>query len=250
MIRTMIVDDENQGQVFLERVIKKYYPELTVIGCAGSVSEALALISKGQPQLIFLDIMLHHESGFDLLEQMGKIEAEIIFTTAHNEFAVKAFRYNALDYLLKPIDLDELESAVAKAKQKIATAAFPAMDVFRNFFEAYRNPSKKLNKLSLPTPDGFTLIPLEEIIYCESFSNYTNFYLVNNRKITSSHTLKEYSEMLEEQNFFRSHKSYLVNLAHVSRYIKGEGGMLLMSNGHEIEVSRRNKEALIKILKC
>lgn len=233
----------------MEKVIAKLFPDLTVVGKAATVAEALLLIEETKPQLVFLDVMLNNESGFDLLQRLVNVSFETIFTTAHDEFAVKAFRFNALDYLLKPIDLDELEKAVEKAKAKLQSPLPPSLELFRNIVDAYRSPSKKLNKLSVPTADGFLLLPLDEIIYCESFGNYTNFYLLHNKKIVSSYTLKEYDELLGDQQFFRAHKSHLVNLAHVSKYIKGEGGTLLMSNGHEIEVSRRNKEALLKILK-
>lgn len=248
MIKTLIVDDEFGGRSFLEKVIARLLPDLTVVGTAATVEEALAKIEDARPQLIFLDVMLNNENGFDLLQRVNTVSFETIFTTAHNEFAVKAFRFNALDYLLKPIDLDELEKAVEKAKKKLQSPP-PSLEMFRNLMDAYSNPSKKLNKLSVPTADGFVLLPLEEIIYCESFGNYTNFYLLHNKKIVSSYTLKEYDETLSDHQFFRAHKSHLVNLAHVSKYIKGEGGTLLMSNGHELEVSRRNKEALLKILK-
>lgn len=249
MIKTLIVDDEFQGRSFLEKVIAKLFPGLSIVGKAATVNEALDIIETHQPQLIFLDVMLNNENGFDLLERLDKINFEIIFTTAHNEFAVKAFKFNALDYLLKPIDLDELEKAIDKAKKKVQLPASPSLEVFKNFIDTFKNPSNPLNKLSIPTADGFMLIPLNEIIFCESFGNYTTFHLVNNKKITSSYTLKEYDELLSDQNFFRAHKSHLVNLAHISRYVKGEGGTLMMSNGYEIEVSRRNKEALLKILK-
>ncbi len=249
-MKVLIVDDEFQGRNFLEKVIVKLFPDLTVVGLAATVSEALSVIAEKKPQVIFLDVMLNNENGFDLLEQATDLQAEVIFTTAHNEFAIKAFKYNALDYLLKPIDLDELEKAIHKAKQKIQTTA-PASspEMFKNLIDTLKNPGKTLNKISIPTADGFVLIAIADIICCEGFGNYTSFYLQGDKKLTSSYTLKEYADMLADQNFFRTHKSSLVNLSHVSRYIKGEGGTLVMANGREVEVSRRNKEALMKIFK-
>ncbi len=249
MIKILIVDDEFQGRNFLEKVIVKLFPDLTIAGQAATVSDAVAIISEKKPHIVFLDVMLNNENGFDLLEQLDEINFEIIFTTAHNEFAVKAFKFNALDYLLKPIDLDELEKAIDKAKRKLQTASPSSPEIFKNLIDSLKKPGKALNKLSIPTTDGFVLISLVEIIFCEAFGNYTNFYLTNNKKITSSYTLKEYDEMLCDQGFFRAHKSHLANLTHVSRYIKGEGGTLIMTGGKEIEVSRRNKEALMKIFK-
>ncbi|SRR5258706_7260056 len=249
MIKTLIVDDEFQGRNFLEKVIVKLFPDLTIIGQAATIGEAIEVVQHKKPQLVFLDVMLNNENGFDLLEQLNEINFEIIFITAHNEFAIKAFKFNALDYLLKPIDLDELEKAIDKAKKKLQSSAAASPEMFRNLVDMLKSPITPLNKLSIPATDGFTLVQLSEIVFCEAFGNYTNFYLVSNKKITSSYTLKEYDEMLSDQNFFRAHKSHLVNLAHVSRYIKGEGGTLIMVNGKEIEVSRRNKEALLKILK-
>lgn len=248
MIKVLIVDDEFQGRNFLDKIITKLFPDLTVVGQAAAVSEALSVIEEKKPDLVFLDVMLNNENGFDLLEQAPNISFEVIFTTAHNEFAIKAFKFNALDYLLKPIDLDELEKAVEKVKKKAHNPA-GSPEIIKNAVESFKNPGKPLNKLSIPTTDGFVLIPLTDIISCEAFGNYTSFYLVGGKKITSSYTLKEYDEMLGDQNFFRAHKSNLVNLSHVLRYVKGEGGTLVMTGGREVEVSRRNKEALMKIFK-
>ncbi len=249
MIRTLIVDDEFQGRNFLEKVLTKLFPDVVIVGSAATIKEAVDSILQQQPQLVFLDVMLNNENGFDLFEQLAEVHFETVFTTAHNEFAVKAFKYNALDYLLKPIDLDELEKAIEKTKKKLQSQTPAQPELIRNFIEAIKHPGKPLNKLSIPTTDGFVLVPLDEIIYCEAFGNYTHFYLTAGKKITSSYTLKEYDEMLAAQQFFRAHKSFLVNLTHVMRYIKGEGGTLVMINGIEIEVSRRNKEALLKIFK-
>ena len=249
MIKTLIVDDEFRGRTFLEKLIGKIFSDLEVVGSAATVSEALDIIKNKKPELVFLDVMLNNENGFDLLEQCGEINFEVVFTTAYNDFAVKAFKFNAIDYLLKPIDIDELEKAVEKVKKKLHVNFAASNDVLKSFMQSIKNTANTFDKISIPTTEGFVLVALSSIIYCEAFGNYTQFYLTNNQKIISSYTLKEYDEMLGEHNFFRAHKSHLINLSHVSKYIKGEGGTLVMTNGMEIEVSRRNKEALLKILK-
>jgi two-component system, LytTR family, response regulator len=249
MIKALVVDDEVESRKFLAQVLIKLFPDVQA-SSVGTVKEALSFIEEKKPDVVFLDILMDGESGFDIFPALTQCNFETIFTTAHNEFAIKAFKFSALDYLLKPIDLDDLESAVNKLRKRLVEKSSTSATQISNLIDSIRNPSKPLDKLAIPSSNGFVLVPLMDIVYCESDGNYTNFFILNGKKITSSYTLKQYDEMLTTQNFFRAHKSFLVNIAHITRYIKGEGGTLVMANGMEIEVSRRNKEELIKILKA
>jgi two-component system, LytTR family, response regulator len=248
-ITAVIVDDEFQSRNYLSKLMLITSPEVKLLGEATSADEAFTAVSELNPHIVFLDIKLGNDSGFDFLQRYQHLPFEVIFTTAFNEYAIKAFKYNALDYLLKPIDREELNAAINRAKERISKNHRPSAGHMEHFFETIKGNSAVQNKIAIPTAEGFEIIQLEEILYCQSSSSYTHFYLTNKRKLTSSYPLGQYDELLRDKNFFRAHKSFLVNLLHVKTYRKGEGGTAVMSNGEEIEVSRRNKEAFIKIFK-
>lgn len=248
-ITAVIIDDEFQSRNLLSKLLLQVAPEVKLIGQASDTSEAFTAINELNPQLIFLDIMMRGETGFDLLQRFEQYRFDIIFTTAFNEFAVRAFKYNAIDYLLKPIDRDELKLSVERAALRIRNRLHTSAEHMENFFQSVNSHQHILNKIAIPTAEGFEVIELEKILYCQSNSSYTYFYLTDKRKLTSSYPLKQYDEILSDQNFFRAHKSFLVNISHVKIYRKGEGGTIVMTDGQEIEVSRRNKEALLKIFK-
>lgn len=249
IVKAFIVDDEFQSRNLLSKLVADLATGVQLIGQASSVDEAFNAINDLNPNLVFLDVMLNEATGFDLLKRFEAVDFEIIFTTAHNEYALKAFRCNAIDYLLKPIDPDELESAIQKAKSKLQSKQFTSKEHLENLYQAIHNPAAPLKKIAIPTSDGFILQPLEEIIYCQAAGNYTQFHLTNKRKLLSSYTLKQYDDMLGEFNFFRAHKSFLINVDHVQQYKKGEGGTVIMSDGMEVEVSRRNKESFVQLFK-
>lgn len=249
-ITAIIIDDEFQSRNILSKVILQSAPEIKLVGQASSVEEAFIAINELNPQLIFLDIMMRDETGFDMLQRFSRFPFDIIFTTAYNDFAIKAFKYNAIDYLLKPIDKEELRLAVDRAKERITNRHHASPEQMDNLFKSVHNQGAVDNKIALPTSEGFEIIELDEILYCQSNSSYTYFYLTQKRKLISSYPLKQYDEILGERNFFRAHKSFLVNLSHVKTYRKGEGGTIVMTDGQEIEVSRRNKEAFMKIFKA
>lgn len=250
-IRALVIDDEYQGRNFLAKILNKLFPEMVVVGLAETIDDAVTLIQSKRPNLVFLDILMRNENGFDLFRKVS-IDFEIIFTTAHDEFAVKAFRFNALDYLLKPIDLDELEQAIIKANTRLNSPYRVTPQQLDNLVQSVRStttPEKSLDKVAIPSSDGFVMVRLDDIVYCESNGNYTNFVLLNSKRLLSSYNLGQYEGMLGTQNFLRVHKSFLINIAHVERYIKGDGGSLIMSNGDTVEVARRNKDHLLRILK-
>ncbi|WP_407527840.1 LytR/AlgR family response regulator transcription factor [Lacibacter sp. MH-610] len=233
----------------MSKLILQETPEIKLVGQAADTNEAFIAINELKPQLIFLDIMMRDETGFDLLQRFNNYPFDIIFTTAYNEFAIKAFKYNAIDYLLKPVDRDELRMAVTRAKERVNNRHHASPEQMEIFFQSVNGQQAIQNKIAVPTSEGFEIIELDDILYCQSSSSYTYFHLHNKRKLISSYPLKQYDDILSERNFFRAHKSFLINLSHVKLYRKGEGGTIVMSDGEEIEVSRRNKEALIKIFK-
>ena len=244
MISAVIIEDEPKARRSLELMLKMYCPVVSVVGFAESVSEGVGVINKCNPNLIFLDIKLKNGSGFDLLKQFNEYSFRIIFTTAFEEFAVKAFKLSALDYLLKPIDPEELQAAVKKGEQ-VLTRENTAFQV-KSFLENY-NPTAQEKTLVLKTTDNIFLIKTTEILYCESDKNYTRFYLNNKQKILVSRTLKEYEEILEPFHFLRIHQSFLINLSFLDQVKKRENQVVL-TNGTKLPVSTRKKETLFKAL--
>jgi two-component system LytT family response regulator len=247
-IKALIIDDEFQSRNFLIKMLQQYFPDIIVTCQAATVEEGLNGIKKHTPNIVFLDIQMKGETGFDLLNCLSEINFALIFTTAFDKYAIKAFRFNAIDYLLKPIVADELIDAVNKVKQRgISLQSASKMQVDQ-LYEDIKNPKKIHNKIAIPTTEGFIIIPVNEIVYCHADSNYTKFYLVDKKCILSSYTLKQYDEILTAQAFFRAHRSYLINLSHVKMYRRGEGGGIVMSNGHEIELSRTHKDEFLHLL--
>ncbi|MEO6135599.1 MAG: LytTR family DNA-binding domain-containing protein [Ginsengibacter sp.] len=247
-ITTFIIDDEFQSRNFLHTMLQQYFPEIMVLGEASSVQEGLEGINEHNPNIVFLDIQLKEETGFDLLNCLPKIDFALIFVTAYNQYALKAFRFNAIDYLLKPIIPEELIDAVNKVKQRIASTTTDSKRLVDQLYKDIQDPKKIHDKIAISTSDGFNIIPINEIIYCQAISNYTRFHLADRRSILSSYTLKQYDELLTAQSFFRAHRSYLVNMAHVKMYKKGDGGEIVMSNGDEIELSRTHKAEFLQLL--
>lgn len=248
-ISVFIVDDEFQSRKLITKMLARFFPEITAITEAATVNEALTLMGGISPKLIFLDIQLQKESGFDLLDKMADLSFEVIFITAYNEFAVKAFRYNALDYLMKPVDADEFQAAVKKALKKIVQDSHSSKQQLELLKQQFKNPRKFPDRIVIPSAEGYILTPVDHILYCHANSNYTEFYLIDKTKLISSYTMGQYEEILSDHNFFRIHRSYLVNLAYIKMYRKGDGGVVVMNDGQEIEVSRNNKEAFMKLFK-
>lgn len=245
MITATIVDDEPYCCESLVTLLERYCPDIKVMDICYSAAEALESVKQKKPDILFLDIEMPHMNGFELLEKLPEINFELIFTTSYNQYAIKAIRFSALDYLLKPIDREELQKAVVKVvKQK--HSPFPQQ--IEILLQKLNHPTIAINKIAIPTMEGLQMIYVESIISCASDSNYTILQLKNKQKITASRTLKEIEELLEDYSFARVHHSHLVNLNEVEKYIKGEGGYLLMSDGTTVDVSRSRKEILLKRL--
>lgn len=241
----MIVDDELKSRESLSIILQDFFSNVQVVGLCQNVTEAMVHVKEKQPDVVFLDIQMQRETGFDLLTSLQQINFEVVFTTAHSEYAIKAFKFSAIDYLLKPIDLDELRRAIEKIEEKRNTDIMLRLE---QLFLNLKPAPGQLSKLGLPTNDGLIFIKTDEIIYCEADSNYTNIYTSDGKKHLISKTLKEYDNLLSEHNFFRIHNSYLINLNCVKKYIRGEGGQVVMSNDVTLDVSKRRKEPFLSKL--
>lgn len=242
MLKSIIVDDEEKSAENLRILLQDFCQDVEVCACCGTVDAAIEAIRKHQPDVVFLDVQMKGETGFDLLEKMPKVNFEVVFTTAHAEYAIKAFKFSAIDYLLKPIDIAELQQSVEKVNKKLNNNMTERLQqLMRNL----RDPSGENYKLALPTTDGLFFVKVSSIIYCEASSNYTEIYTDDGRKHVVSRTLKEYEDMLTDHGFYRIHNSYLINLSAVKKYIRGEGGSVLMNNGRSLDVAKRKKEGFL-----
>lgn len=246
MIKAIIVDDEPYCCDVLSTLLERNCPEVTIVAICYSAEEAIAALAVHQVQLVFLDIEMPHINGFQMLERIPHINFDLIFTTSYDQYAIKAIKFSALDYLLKPIDREELQIAVRKAIQRLLQHPLPQQ--LEILLQKLYHPPTPVNRIALPTMEGLQLIPIDSIISCASSSNYTILSLKDKQKLTVSRTLKEIEEMLEDLLFMRVHHSYLVNINEIRKYIKGEGGNLIMSDGSAIDVSRSKKEQLLKKL--
>jgi two-component system LytT family response regulator len=217
---------------------------MNLVGQAGSVEEAKKLIDHSNPDLLLLDIEMGDGTAFDLLEQLDASNMDIIFTTAFDHYAIRAIQFSAIDYLLKPVDPEDLQSAV----ERYETRRKRSRDANNHIGYLMHNLHSDKKKIAIPDMDGYIFVDLEDIIHCQSDGSYTRFFLQDGQKILASKSLGDYEQLLGSQQFFRVHRSSLINLSHIKKYIKGEGGYVIMSDGSEVEVSRRKKQDFIKIL--
>jgi len=245
MITATIVDDEPYCCESLATLLARYCPDVRVLDICYSAASALQSIREQKPQILFLDVEMPHMNGFELLEKLPVIDFKLIFTTSYDQYAIKAIHFSALDYLLKPVDREELQKAVQKA---LSHEANPLPQQIEILLQKLEHPSLGINKVAIPTMEGLHMIFVGSIISCRADSNYTTFFLKNKQKITASRTLKEIEELLEDYSFARVHHSFLINLNEVEKYIKGDGGYLLMSDGTTVDVSRSRREMLLKKL--
>jgi two-component system LytT family response regulator len=254
LLRAVIIDDETNAREALTNLLRLISPEVEICGEAKNVDQGVELITREKPNLVFLDIQMPGKTGFDLLSAFEKVEFGVIFTTAYQEYAIRAFRFSAIDYLLKPIDPDELQAAVGKYKIQMAGVNPQQLQILKEQLDNTRSPrlierSKNDNqRIALPTAEGIHFVQMTEIIQCESLGSYTKFHLVKGPAIVVSRLLKEYEEILDNYYFFRVHQSNIVNLEHIKRYVKGDGGQVWMTDNSEIEVSRRRKDEFLNLL--
>jgi two-component system, LytTR family, response regulator len=246
MIKALIIDDEQAAINTLQLMLKRYVPEISELHVTTNPTQGLELIKTHEPQLLFLDIQMPLLSGFDLLKKINPVNFNIIFTTAHDQYAIEAIRFSALDYLLKPIDADELRTAVDKFLTK---EAFPKSrtQLYNNLVSNITSVNKKDFKLAINTSSGIHFFYTNEIIRLEAKSNYTKFFFTNNKTILASKTLRDYEEILLAYGFIRTHKSHLVNCEHITNYMSD--GLLTMTDESKVEISRRRQHEVIELVK-
>lgn len=241
MLKAIIIDDVKDARETLKADIESYCPNIQVIAEAEGVVSGAKLLREQQTDLLFLDIQMKDGSGFDLLEILDKVNFKVIFTTASDEYAIKAFRFSAVDYLLKPIDPDELMAAVEKVGQQIADDT-PALNLLK---ENLGSQSQKQTRIALSTQEKIHVVKIEDVVRCESSVNYTTFFLSNGNKHLVTKTLKEFDDLLKEHNFIRVHQSHLVNADFIKEYVKTDGGYLVMTDGVSVTVSSRKRATVM-----
>lgn len=240
----ILVDDNKESLKILELLITKTTPEIIVAAVSTNPADAIQKIKDLKPQLLFLDIEMPGMTGFELLTQIPEQQFDVIFTTSHDKFALKAFRAGALDYLVKPVQVDELRQALDKAIKKRVNNPALQLEMLMSYFK----PEKpKVRRVALTASDHLVFVDTNDIIYCESDSNYTTFFLKTSEKIVVSKTLKDVEEILEGDDFFRIHASYLVNMKHVAKFTRGDAGHVVMSNNQQLTISRKKKDEFFEM---
>ncbi|AXT52631.1 DNA-binding response regulator [Aquimarina sp. BL5] len=244
MLTAIIVEDMPDALQLLKSDLETNHPEIKIIDTARSVVEAAKALRTNEPDILFLDIMLGDGTGFDVLEIFPELKSKIIFVTASDEYAIRAFKFAAIDYVLKPYSNEELAQAVDKAKQQIQPNK-ERLDILKDTLSA---PEQKPDKISLHTLDKIIIVSLDDIVRCESDSNNTIFYLQDGQKVFVTKTLKYFADMLKNYQFLRVHQSHLINLQCISAFIKADGGYLMLKNGENVPVSVRKKVEVMEIL--
>lgn len=250
MITAVLIEDDKHLRTGLKALLDRYTNDILIIGEAESVKTGIAVIEKLRPQVIFLDIHLTDGTGFDILERLtkvnGKLNAHIVFITAHEQYAVKAFKFSALDFILKPVDPEELQFTIAKIKEAVGkNNSFENIDLL---LENIRKKVDNFKRIALSTSDGIHLFEVSDIIRCEAKINYTQFFIKNHKPVLISKTLKEYEELLAEHGFERIHQSHLINLSYLKSYIKTDGGYVIMADNSNIPIAQSKKEKLQELI--
>jgi len=246
MIRAMIISAEQNAKDSIESLLQVHCLEVAIIAQAEGVKDARQSILSNSPELVFLDIMLKGGNAFDLLKSLQQIDFKIIFTAADNEYAVQAFRFSAVDFLMKPIDAEELKQAVAK----VSDPTSPSSDGhINNLIANYKNSEPGFEKIAVPTSSGFAFIKVSDIVRCDSDNNYVTLYFIDGKKLLVTRSIKEFEEMLFPHGFFRVHKSHLVNLHNIKEYSRLEGGYLIMADDQHVKISRRKREEFLGLIR-
>ncbi|TCC86623.1 response regulator transcription factor [Pedobacter frigiditerrae] len=245
-MRAVLVDDEQTNLKNLEILLTAHCPSVKIVGTAKQVTEAVSLISLQQPDLLFLDIQMGKQSGFDLLNLLPEKTFEVIFVTAYDRYGIQAVKFAALDYLLKPVNIEELVAAVAKAESRLRFKTHNEQLSF--LLQHIKQPQAVQGKIALPTQNEIRYVEISDIMRCEASNTYTFFYLVGGDKILISKSLKEYADLLKLKGFLRTHQTHLINPAFVTSWLKEDGGVLLMKNGDKIPVSKPNREMIKEAL--
>lgn len=245
MIRAILVDDEKNALEMMEWLLKTYCPQVEIVALCNSAEMGLEAIRRHQPDVVFLDIEMPRMNGFDMLEHFDKLNFEVVFCTAYDQFAIRAFKYSALNYLLKPVDPEDLKLTVQRIEEK---KQIPTRQQFELLMQQMKQPSKATpQRIALTTADGLIFVPTADIIYCEAESNYTNVVLVGGRKVLISKVLKDIDEALSGPDFYRVHSSFLININHIKKFVRGDGGYIVMDNDAIVSISRTRKQEFMEL---
>ncbi|GGA86252.1 LytR/AlgR family response regulator transcription factor [Puia dinghuensis] len=248
MIRTVLIDDEIDSIRVLQRLLETYCKQVSIVGTANGVESARTLIRECKPDLVLLDIEMSQGNAFDLLNQLQPLDFQVIFVTAFDNYAVRAFKYSAVDYLLKPVDIDDLRNAIDRVQEKPMSQDLAQQ--MKILLENVGMLQLSQQKMAIPTITGLTFVPVQDILRFEAKGNYTTINLCNGESIVATRTIKDYEDVLPEAIFCRIHNSHIINLARIQKYQKGRGGSVVMEDGSVIEVaSRRREEFLRRLLK-
>lgn len=246
MVKALIIDDEQKARSILQHYIQNFVPEITEIKQAESVDAAASMLSEFQPGIVFLDVEMPHKNGFDFLVQVKNPGFDVIFTTAYNQYAIQAIRFSALDYLLKPVDPDELKAAVQRHLEKQVSEQ-QKKELYKNLVDNIEKKDVREFRIAVPSSDGVHFFEIDDILRLEADRSYTHIHLVNKKPFVASRTLKHFEDMLEDFRFIRTHKSHLVNPRHISR-ISNDNEFVLLKDGTKVEISRRKKEEVLQQL--
>ena len=244
MIKAIIIDDEQNCVEMLEWLLKTYCPIVTVVAMCNSGEQGIEAIMKHRPDVVFLDIEMPRMNGFDMLEKFEHLFFEVVFTTAYNKFAIKAFRYSALNYLLKPVDPDDLQTTIKRLEEKKSALE---KEQLRLLLENMKNLNPTAQRIALSTGDGLIFVNTADIMYCQAESNYTNVVMSNRNKVLIAKTLKDIDETLSGKDFFRVHNSYLINMNQIKKFVRGDGGYILMNDDTQITIARSKKEEFFEM---
>jgi two-component system LytT family response regulator len=242
-MKAIIIDDEPKGRNILLQLITGHFSHIKVVATASGADEGIMRIETYKPDVVFLDVEMPGKNAFDMLKELGPIDFKIIFVSAHNHYALNAIKLSALDFLLKPVDLNDLSRAV----ERLNTGAAASVQQVPQLLQQIQQPKGRFGKIAISSVNTIEFVNISDIVYCKADNVYTEVYMLNTT-ITSTKSLKEFEDLLTPHLFFRVHHSYLINLNHVKKYIKGEGGSVIMLNDKEIEVSRRRKGAFLELL--
>ncbi len=244
MLRTIIIDDEEHQRQSIAKMLSLYCQDAELTGTADSIKSGIEIIRRLKPDLVLLDIRLRDGTGFDLLSQLNPVDFKVIFITAFDEYAIRAFRFSALDYLLKPVDPEELAGSVRRASQNLLQVFTEQLNQLR---EHMQQGNEGTRKIVVRTFESIYLVGIADILYCESDGNYTTLHLAGQPDIIASTPLKDYEELLSPLGFFRIHKSYLINLGFISRFDKADGGFVVLTDGSRVPVASRKRDILLEM---
>ena len=243
MIKTIIIDDEHYGRQSLQQAVEQYCPEVAILQICESPEAGIAAINALKPDLVFLDVQMPNMSGFDVLQKLSPIDFEVIFVTSYDQYAIKAIKFSAIDYLLKPVDVDDLIHAVQRAKENLQKNG--KRQRYQSVLHNLNYTSGKIEKLAVPTLEGIDFFRTDDIIYCEADGSYTTLYLAGHQKQVISKNLKDFENLLSGSGFCRVHNSHLINLGHVKKYVRGDGGYVILTDDHHVDISRRRKDVFL-----